>query len=229
MKSIVSLLLIFPFLSWSQKDDIITLIDINEVVVSGHLKVVVTKGTGTLEFIGSKEFDASDIDIKQKRGVLKMSLINGKFKDNPPTAYVGLETLKRISANGHARVKNKDIWNLKNIELDVRAGGHINMRLESNLIEANVSQGGTIILMGSAKKVELGVTTGGTIGSFNLDVIESKANVNAGGEIYTNPSELLSAQVRGGGKIYFKTAANIINKKTLGGSIEQVNHQKNDN
>lgn len=231
MKTLSAFLIVLFHLTGISQTTVDTL-KINEfksLKVNGKINVVLHKGTPLIVVKSKYAYDRQDLEMKTKGDQLRLSLIKSDYKDKEPTLHIYCETFDFLKATGNATIKSEEQWAIKNLELDVQAGGHVNLNVSSTLIKGQVSQGGKLTLFGKSELAKLSVSTGGVIAAFNLKAEHAEAKINAGGEIFVRSSESLTANVKAGGTILFEGNPKILNQKTsLGGKITASDKEETD-
>ncbi len=196
------------------------------ITASGPVEVEIRYGDQQLVSITTPgNEDVSNLTTKVKNGVLTIGSDKGNYQDKNIKVLVVTSKIEEIKVRTGARVKVPELPNNKDacVSLTVIAGGLIWFRAEHKAVEARVSQGGNITLFGSAQILDAAIATGGTIAGYHCKAETVHAAVKAGGDLFCQPIEFLSANIFSGGSIYyFGKPKSMTDKIKLGGKILQI-------
>lgn len=133
------------------------------------------------------------------------------FKDNSiprPTRairyFLTVPSLEALDASGLGNIKASDLQ-AERFTIAISGGGDIEIAsLDAETVEIDISGLGNLeINGGEAANLEVGISGGGDLNSENLQVQEADVNISGLGSATVRVSELLRADISGGGSIRY--------------------------
>ena len=110
------------------------------------------------------------------------------------------------------------------VELKAQEGGLIKLNLETKETTIKSVTGGIIELEGNTNNQTVTIGTGGVLKAENLESVNAKVAIRAGGEAYMNATELLDIKIRAGGDVFIYGNPKEVKENTaLGGRIKRMN------
>ncbi len=164
----------------------------------------------------------NDIVFTQKKGTLRIKLkVNAIF--NLGFTHVELyytDPIDLIDVNQSSKLICEDVIKQTFIQIKVNEESSLTANLDVSRIEATVSTGSSLFLNGRANISDLTIRTGGSCEAEKLITNQTKIKMIAGGSTYVYASELLDANITGGGILrVYGDPTKRITKKVLSGKI----------
>ncbi len=224
MKKFTVLFILFSATLFAQEPITTKLGDFNIVKVYNGLTVELQKSNSPkIEISGAQ---AKDVMVKNSNGTLKIRL---KF----PEAFIA-ENVKIVlyydndisvlDANEGASIISNEIIKQQHIEVRAQEGAKIDLDINTKYLMVKSVSGGFIYLKGITENQTIEATTGGIYSGFELQSKQAIVLSSSGGNVEVKISELLDANVRFGGTIFYKGTPEILKTKiTIGGTIKDKN------
>ncbi len=224
MKKFTVLFILFSATLFAQEPITTKLGDFNIVKVYNGLTVELEKSNSPkIEISGAQ---AKDVMVKNSNGTLKIRL---KF----PEAFIA-ENVKIVlyydndisvlDANEGASIISNEIIKQQHIEVRAQEGAKIDLDINTKYLMVKSVSGGFIYLKGITENQTIEATTGGIYSGFELQSKQAIVLSSSGGNVEVKISELLDANVRFGGTIFYKGTPEILKTKiTIGGTIKDKN------
>jgi hypothetical protein len=131
--------------------------------------------------------------------------------------YVNLNS---VEANDGCNIGASNIITTTNFEIIGKQSSKIKLNLNAEKINARLSQGSKLDLLGTIDNFDVVASNSSKVFAKDCNVKQANVNVNAGGEIYINASQVVDAKVRAGGSIFIHGNPKKVNKQMiLGGDI----------
>ena len=158
--------------------------------------------------------------IINKDGTLKIKLnIEESFDGNKTNVKLFYTAFDIIDVNEGAYVGSNELISQFEVELKAQEGGLIKLNLETKETTIKSVTGGIIELEGNTN-----IGTGGVLKAENLESVNAKVAIRAGGEAYMNATELLDIKIRAGGDVFIYGNPKEVKENTaLGGRIKRMN------
>ncbi len=192
--------------------------DYDKLSVTGPFKVEIIRGApGNLE-IKADENLLQYIETYTKGNKLVIR-INPKFTIIDYTKMdvkVPADYLSKITLTGSGEIFNTQIFDWKNLKLNLTGTGKIDVRTKVKHITATLVGSGDIVLTGTAVTSKYILTGSGLISAKELKAQEVKATLTGSGEIRLQAVNKLTADVMGNGNIYYYGEPDVLKIKTLG-------------
>ncbi len=163
-----------------------------------------------LEYIETKVEDGS-LHIRAKKSV------NLKSK-NKITVYVSLTRLKEVSLSGSGDIMGEGKFENEGTSR-FRLSGSGNIKLSFHKVkdvETSISGSGNIRLSGSAHSVSAHISGSGNTDCSDLICDEVSAIISGSGNVKVNANKSIDARIAGSGSVYYKGAANDIQRHVAG-------------
>jgi len=224
MKKLALLLILFSVTLFAQEPITTRLGDFNTVKVFNGLSVELQKSSSSkIEISGSQ---AEDVSVINSDGILKIRL---KF----PESFIAEDVMivlyfandiAVLDANEGASIISDEAIKQQQLEVKTQEGAKIKLEIDTKYLTVKSVSGGIISLAGITESQTVEATTGGIYSAYGLQ--SKKANVTSasGANVEVKASELLDANVRFGGSIYYKGTPEILKTKIMiGGTIKDKN------
>jgi len=195
--------------------------DFNELKVFNGLSVDIEKSDQTkIEISGEK---TNDVSVKNVNGKLKVSL---KFPENFNPDKVKIKVfynadLTILDANEGSAIFSDEVIDQVSLTIKTQEGAYIHVPVDVKYLTIKAVSGGSIKVRGKAANQEVNVTTGGVYEGYDLTAEYADVTAASGAKVEVTVSNLLDANVRFGGNIYYKGNPEKVNsKKVMGGKIK---------
>ncbi|MDX1446697.1 head GIN domain-containing protein [Lishizhenia sp.] len=202
------------------------LTDFSELKISGRMEATLyASDSNYLEVLNKgKDVDLEKLELIYKGDELVIKYLGSTLMKKDIKLAIYTKGLQQISANQGATITSDDslIHKGEKLNLEVFAGGTIDVSVSTKWIEANINQGGSISLKGNTDYLDLSIATGGYIAASFLAAKKIKAEIKFGGEIICHPTEYLDAKIVSGGVINYKGNPEVKKKIKLGGKVIQL-------
>lgn len=199
--------------------------DYHTLKVFNGLHVELQKsGSSKIEIQGAK---SDDVVIKNADGVLKIRL---QFPDSFTAEGVRIklfynQPIQVIDANEGSEIISDKTIKQKQLELKVQEGAKIITDVKVDYLTVKTVTGGLIKLSGSTSNQNIEANTGGIYEGYELKSEHATANSSSGAFVRVTVSDLLDANVRFGGNIYYQgNPKTLKTKKVIGGKILPAQH-----
>lgn len=205
----------------------ITTSDYESVSVAGSFHVTLVKGNEGKISIKGEENIIAHIIVETKKGDLQIRTEKGynlmPTKGKKIEITVPVESINNVSLAGSGDIVADFTIKSTTFKTSLAGSGDINLRVDTDSIEANLSGSGDIKLSGKTKSFEGNVSGSGDIEAFELVAERSKVALSGSGNISTNCSEFIEARVAGSGDIEYKGNPKKIDTKVAGsGKIKMI-------
>jgi len=196
----------------------------NKIAAFGSLDVVIAKGDSNSIRLESESVDLKNVTVENEKDILKISVTDKLFnKHRNISVFITYKQLYGIKANGGAYFSSKQVIKTDSIEITAGNGSTVDLKIETNLVNADIGEGSSISLEGTCKKQNIEASTGGLYNSYDLKCPNTIAKANTGGTIKAAAYESLDAAASTGGSISYRGNPKLKKEHTvLGGSVEQL-------
>lgn len=224
MKKLTLFFILFTATLFAQ--DVITtkLGDFNTVKVYNGLTVELQKSNSSkIEISGSQ---AKDVSVNNSNGTLKIRLKfpKGFVAENIKIVLYYDKEIAVLDANEGASIVSDKTIKQSHLELRAQEGAKIQLDINTKYLVVKSVSGGFISLTGETDNQTVEATTGGFYSGFDLKSKQAIVLSSSGANVEVKASELLDANVRFGGSIYYKGTPEILKTKiTIGGIIKDKN------
>jgi hypothetical protein len=195
--------------------------DFNEIKIFNGLSVEIERSDAAkIEITGEK---INDVVVKNVNRKLKISL---KFPETFNANKVKIkiyynQDLVTLDANEGSAIFSDGVIDQKDLTIKVQEGSYIHVPVTVKYLTIKAVSGASIKIRGTAANQEVLVTTGGVYEAYDLTTEYADVTAASGGKVEVNVSNLLDANVRFGGTIYYKGNPEKVNsKKVMGGKIK---------
>ncbi|MBK5209007.1 MAG: DUF2807 domain-containing protein [Flavobacteriaceae bacterium] len=224
MKKLTLLLILFSAILFAQEPITTKLGDFNTVKVFNGLTVELQKSPGSkIEISGSQ---AKDVSVINADGTLKIRL---KF----PESFIAEDVMivlyyandiAVLDANEGASIVSDETIKQQHLEVKTQEGAKIKLEIDTKYLTVKSVSGGIISLTGITESQTVEATTGGIYSAYDLQSKQAIVTSASGANVEVNTSELLDANVRFGGSIYYKGTPEVLKTKIMiGGTIKDKN------
>lgn len=224
MKKLTLFFILFSATLFAQAPITKNLGDFNTVKVFNGLTVELQKSNSSkIEISGSQ---AEDVSINNSNGTLKIRLKfpKGFIADNVKIVLYYDSEISVLDANEGASIISEETIKQQHLEVRVQEGARIQLDIDTKYLVVKSVSGGFIGLIGETENQTIEATTGGFYNGFDLDSKQAIVMSSSGANVEVKASELLDANVRFGGSIYYKGTPEILKTKiTIGGTIKDKN------
>jgi hypothetical protein len=224
MRKLALLLILFSTTLFAQEPITTKLGDFNTVKVFNGLSVELQKSSSSkIEISGSQ---AKDVTVTNADGTLKIRL---KFPESFIAEDVEIvlyyvNDIAVLDANEGAAIVSEEVIKQQHLEVRAQEGAKIKLEIETKYLSVKSVTGGIITLYGVTESQTIEATTGGIYSAYGLQSKQAIVTSSSGANVEVNTSELLDANVRFGGSIYYKGAPEVLKTKVmLGGTIKDKN------
>ncbi|MGB0777463.1 MAG: head GIN domain-containing protein [Flavobacteriaceae bacterium] len=180
--------------------------DSNKVIISGDLK--------------------EDVSVKNKDGRLRISMnVSSVLKDHNVKVRLFVQNdLKLIDLSEGSDAKIIGKLEQDFLEVKTQEGSEFEGILYCTHSDFRAVTGGVIAVNGQVDQIDVNVGTGGVFKGMDLDAKSAHVESSTGGVIEVSAIEVLDAEVKVGGSVYYKGLPKVLNtKKVLGGTISAKN------
>ena len=195
--------------------------DVSEIKIFNGLSVEIERSDNArVEITGKK---TEDVTIKNVNGKLKLSL---KFPDtfNANNVKVKIyynQDLVTLDANEGSAIFSDEVINQKDITIKTQEGAYIQVSVNVKYLTIKAVSGASIKIGGTAENQEVLVTTGGVYEGYDLITEYTDVTAASGARAEVNTSNILDANVRFGGTVYYQgNPEKVHSKKVMGGKIK---------
>lgn len=198
--------------------------DFTEIKASNRIKVELIPSLENKVIVETK--DEKSVDLTNKNG--KLTVRNNLKELVSEDVYnvivrVYYNQLEKLDAESGSYILTSKAIESKNLKLYASIGSKIEVKINSENIEATGHTGATIKIEGNAKTGTFISNSGASIQSKELKISELSATVNAGGKLDVTATDKLNAKVRAGGSInIYGNPKNVTEKIVAGGSINRI-------
>lgn len=224
MKKLALLLILFSATLFAQEPITTKLGDFNIVKVYNGLSVELQKSLSSkIEISGSQ---AKDVSVKNTNGTLKIRLKfpEGFIADNVKIVLYYVNDIAILDANEGASIVSDETIKQQHLEVKVQEGAKIKLEINTKYLSVKSVSGGIISLTGVTESQTIEATTGGIYSADGLQCKQAIVTSASGANVEVNASELLDANVRFGGSIYYKGTPEVLKTKVMiGGTIKDKN------
>lgn len=224
MKKLTLLLILFSATLFAQEPITTKLGDFNTVKVFNGLTVELKKSSGSkIEISGSQ---AEDVSVINSDGILKIRL---KFPESFIAEDVKIvlhyaHDIAVLDANEGASIVSDEAIKQQHLEVRTQEGAKIKLDIDTKYLSVKSVSGGIISLTGVTESQTVEATTGGIYSAYGLQSKHAVVTSASGANVEVKASELLDANVRFGGSIYYKGTPEVLKTKIMiGGTIKDKN------
>lgn len=224
MKKLTLLLILFSATLFAQEPITTKLGDFNTVKVFNGLTVELKKSTSSkIEISGSQ---AEDVSVINSDEVLKIRL---KFPESFIAEDVKIvlfyaQDIAVLDANEGSSIVSDETIKQQHLEVRTQEGAKIKLDIQTHYLSVKSVSGGIISLTGDTESQTVEAATGGIYSAYGLQSKQAVVTSASGANIEIETSELLDANVRFGGSIYYKGKPEVLKTKIMiGGTIKDKN------
>lgn len=196
--------------------------DFDKVRVFDRISVeLVPSSENRIEIKGTR---SSEVEVVNKNGELKIKMTLKKLlKGEEINAILYFKRLETIDATEGSYVGSDAVFKQSALEVSAKEGAEVKVKVELQKISEKAYTGGTLTLSGTSVNQDITIGAGGIVEAKNLKTSQTTVSVSAGGKAKINASELVDAKVKAGGNVtIYGKPAQVNQKTTLGGTIEQM-------
>lgn len=206
---------------FAQKSEIRQLRSFNEISSYDGVSVQLVSSDKNYVKVSGKYIDKVVTQVSGKTLKIKMNFGSSfKGEDNHIIVYYSNELIE-IKATEGSSISSNDVINSDNLIIRAIEGAEVELRINTNDVDAKISTGGEIDVSGKTKNVVVGISTGGNFDGKNLKAKFGEVKITTGGEAKMRVSNVLDASVTMGGNIYYYGNPKTVNENiSLGGRIE---------
>lgn len=224
MKKLALLLILFSTTLFAQEPITTKLGDFNIVKVFNGLSVELQKySTSKIEISGSQAEDVSVINVD---GTLKIRLKfpESFFAEDVEIILYYVNDIAVLDTNEGASIVSKEVIKQQHLEVRAQEGAKIKLEIETEYLSVKSVSGGIISLNGVTESQTVEANTGGIYSGYGLQSKQATVTSSSGANVEVIASELLDANVRFGGSIYYKGTPEVLKTKVMiGGTIKDKN------
>ncbi|HEY9169168.1 MAG TPA: head GIN domain-containing protein [Lutibacter sp.] len=224
MKKLILFFMLFSVTLFAQDAITTKLGDFNTVKVFNGLTVELKKSNSAkIEISGPQ---ANDVSVKNSNGILKIRLKfpKGFIADKVKIVLYYDSDISVLDVNEGASIISEETVNQQHLELRAQEGARVQLNIDIKYLVVKSVSGGLISLIGESVNQTIEATTGGFYNGFDLNSKQAIVMSSSGANVEVKASEMLDANVRFGGSIYYKGTPEILKTKiTIGGTIKDKN------
>ena len=226
MKKLTLLIILFSATLFAQEPITTKLGDFTTVKVYNGLSVELQKSSGLSSKIEISGSQAEDVSVINADGILKIRL---KFPESFIAEDVEIvlyyaNDIAVLDANEGASIASEETLKQQDLEVRVQEGAKIKLDIDTKYLSVKSVSGGIISLNGLTESQTVEATTGGIYSAYGLESKQAIVTSASGANVEVNTSELLDANVRFGGAIYYKGPPEVLKTKVMiGGTIKEKN------
>lgn len=224
MKKLILFFMLFSVTLFAQDAITTKLGDFNTVKVFNGLTVELKKSNSAkIEISGPQ---ANDVSVKNSNGILKIRLKfpKGFIADKVKIVLYYDSDISVLDVNEGASIISEETVNQQHLELRAQEGARVQLNIDIKYLVVKSVSGGLISLIGESENQTIEATTGGFYNGFDLNSKQAIVMSSSGANVEVKASEMLDANVRFGGSIYYKGTPEILKTKiTIGGTIKDKN------
>lgn len=209
--------LVFPVMIYCQIERKVS--DFTKVTAFDQITVfLIPSNENKVEISG---FNADKVELIVENGELKIKFpMVDSTVGNDILAKVFYVNLLAVEANDGCNIGASSVINTTNFQIIGKQNSKIKLNFKADKINARLSQGSKLDLLGTIDNLDVIASNSSKVFAKDCIVKQANVNVNAGGEIYVNASQVVDAKVRAGGSIFIHGNPKKVNKELiLGGDI----------
>lgn len=196
--------------------------DFDKVRVFDRISVeLIPANENRIEINGSR---SSEVEVVNKNGELKIKMSLKKLlKGEEIEAKLYFKRIETIDATEGSYVGSDTPFKQSALEVSAKEGAEVKVAVDVQNINEKAYTGGTLTLSGTAVKQNITIGAGGIVDAKNLKTAETMVSVSAGGNAKIRATDVVDARVKAGGNVtIYGKPAQMKQKTTLGGTIEQI-------
>ena len=191
----------------------------DKIEISGSFKVNLVEGKeGIITIVG--EDPDKLLSVKSDGDILKIQTEKKfKWKNNAQNTIVitiPYETISGISLLGSGSISANAILIANSFTTELSGSGKISAGFQVNNFTGSVHGSGKMNVGGKAQMAKIEVTGSGSFDAYDLETVETTANVTGSGSCKVNCSQKLKAAITGSGTIYYSGNPKIEDAKISG-------------
>jgi hypothetical protein len=129
-----------------------------------------------------------------------------------------------LDTNEGASIVSQELIKQQHLEVRAQEGAKIKLEIETEYLSVKSVSGGIISLNGVTESQTVEANTGGIYSGYGLQSKRATVTSSSGANVEVIASELLDANVRFGGSIYYKGTPEVLKTKVMiGGTIKDKN------
>ena len=196
--------------------------DFDKVRVFDRISVeLIPANENRIEINGSR---SNEVEVVNKNGELKIKMSLKKLlKGEEIEAKLYFKRIETIDATEGSYVGSDTPFKQSSLEVSAKEGAEVKVTVDVQNINEKAYTGGTLTLSGTAVKQNITIGAGGIVDAKNLKTAETMVSVSAGGNAKIRATDVVDARVKAGGNVtIYGKPAQMKQKTTLGGTIEQI-------
>jgi len=216
------LVLMIPWVSYSQDIEDRKVEEFNEIRVFGKLKVLMVPGTENNVHIESKNVNLDEIDTEVEEKELKIKMTSKLLKSERPDVFIRVtyNNLKGITALADAEVEFDKPIVQDSFRIKATSGTNVTLTLDTRFLEIRAYQGGKVLVEGETDTLEGYANTGGILTGTDLICQKADIKMNTGGKGEITVKKELEAKINTGSDFsYFGTPEVKDVSTALGGNV----------
>lgn len=197
----------------------IKLSDFTKVIVYDQITVFLLPSNEPKVEISGFNAEKVQLTIENSELSIKFPINNGN-SSNAILAKVYYVNLIGVEVNDGCSIGASSCIITPDFQIVAKQNAKIKLNLKANKINARLSQGSKLDLIGSVDILEVTASNSSNVFAASCDVKLANLNLNAGGEIVVNASQIVDAKIRAGGSILIYGNPKKVSKQIiLGGEI----------
>ncbi len=175
--------------------------EFDAIVVRGSMDVILTRSEQRSVEVEAQPNIADLLKTEVSNGTWTISTTEGYSTRKDFIIQIAVPELKRVTVEGSGDVKSKDIFPAKEMSVEVKGSGDVQLGVEASRVIVEVKGSGDITLHGRCDELEASVHGSGDINAVDLECENAKASVMGSGDISVHATGVLDARVKGSGDI----------------------------
>ena len=137
--------------------------------------------------------------------------------------YLTMINIEHLDISGSGSIRGENIFQVRDLGLEISGSGNIDVALEGDDIEARVSGSGDLVLEGQADVLDYRVSGSGDLESFDLQVRRADINISGSGNAEVYVTDFLDVRISGSGDVFYKGDPDIDSRISGSGRIIDAN------
>lgn len=180
----------------------------DEVAAKTGINVILVEGNSNKAIIETENCEPEEVITEISGDELTIKFENSGFwrssRNRKATVTVHYRSLESIDVSSGAHISANNPIRSEELDLDASSGGHMELKVMTNVLTIDASSGGMIQTEGNARQVDCDVSSGGHIKGYDLIADEVTADASSGGSVSFTVNESLVASASSGGSVNYK-------------------------
>lgn len=190
--------------------------DFNKVTAFDQIDVMLIQSTENKVILNGS--GSEDVEIINKNGELKIRMpLTKMLKGDAVSATVYYTKIDAVEANEGSRIASESEVEASNFDIITKEGSVVELTLDVEDLHVKMNDGSKINLEGKATNQDVILNSGSIYKAQKLITNKTTITANTGAEAFVNASDLVTAKVRAGGKVYIYGKPKQIDQKIIAG------------